>query len=52
MISNHDHQIYLLIRSVTLSIDLLKDLPIFIDQLTHYFGEECPQPQIKPIPAI
>ena len=51
MISNHDHQISLLIQSVTLSIDRMMDLPIFMDQLTHYFGEVCPQPQIKPIPA-
>lgn len=51
MISNHDHQISLLSRSVTLSIDLLKDLPIFMDQLNHYIGEVCLQPQMKKIPA-
>lgn len=51
MISNHDHQISLLSRSVTLSIDRMMDLPIFMDQLTHYFGELCLQPQMKKIPA-
>ncbi len=50
MIYDHDHQIPLLIRSVTLSIDLMKDLNMFIDQLAHYFGELCPQPHINPIP--
>lgn len=49
MVYDHDHQISLSIRSVTLSIDLLKELDAFIDQLSHYFRELCNQTQMKSI---
>ncbi|MCA1915177.1 hypothetical protein [Methanospirillum hungatei] len=51
IIYDHDRQIPLLIRSVTVSMDLMKDLNMFIDQLAHYFEELCPQPHITQIPA-